>query len=114
KGIGRALARRPAAEVGVGDQDARLVERRAVEDEARLLAHVVEQELAVAVLARELEKPRRDDAIGVDVDRIVGRRDRRQFCELFHHSLRTSVRWPAIAAAAAIAGLMRWVRAPLP
>src|ERR1700756_44537 len=28
--------------------------------------------------------------------------------------LRTSTRWPAIAAAAAISGLTRWVRPPLP
>src|SRR6185503_2329579 len=103
------------AEVGVGDEDARLVEGRLVQDEPPLLAHVVEQELPVAVLARELEKARRDDPVGVDVDRLVRRRDRREARELLRHqSFLTSVKKPETAAAAAIAGLMRCVRAPLP
>src|SRR5215470_3405120 len=71
---------------------------------------------AVAALAPQ--ETRRDDLVGVDI-RYADRRGRSvQPKERLHHGLvanwRTSASLPAMAAAAAIAGLMRWVRAPLP
>ena len=45
----------------------------------------------------------------------MGRGDARQCGEGLHHAIsRTSVSWPVIAAAAAIAGESRWVRPPGP
>src|SRR6202035_4696359 len=69
--------------------------------------------------ARLAQEAGRYDLVGVD----IGIGDRRRNCvelsEFFHphapaRSLRTSVRRPVTAAAAAMAGLTRWVRAPLP
>src|SRR5262249_10539200 len=55
--------------------------------------------------------------VGVDVRTNDGRGNAGEDGEFFHHgteNLRTSVMQPASAAAAAIAGLARWVRAPGP
>jgi nicotinamidase-related amidase len=46
-------------------------------------------------------------------DQVADQR-RRLEVETGQTSLRTSARWPAMAAAAAMAGLTRWVRPPLP
>src|SRR5262249_45083183 len=63
-----------------------------------------------------------DDLVGVDVGPVEGRDLPGHADESLHQagtssrapSSRTSTRWPAIAAAAAISGLIRWVRPPLP
>jgi hypothetical protein len=113
KGVRRPLARGAAAEVAVGDEDLRLAKYGVVEEEVGPLAHVVEQEPRVALLARRLEEARRDDLVGIDIDQVVRRRDRREAREfLSHQSFLTSVSRPVTAAATAIAGLIRWVRAP--
>ena len=61
---------------------------------------------------------RRDDLVGVDVRHAHRRGHGVEMLERLHHdfliSCRTSVSLPVTAAAAAMAGLTRWVRAPLP
>src|SRR5216684_1662928 len=103
---GRVLARAAAAEILAGDQDLRLPVGRLVEDEIRVLRPVI----AVAQLVEE----------GLAQ---AGALDRLQMLlggelvhggSLPHFRSRTSARRPVMAAAAAIAGLIRWVRPPLP
>ena len=120
----RVLARRPATEVAVGDHDAGRAVRGLIEQEVRLLAavrqvaQVAEEVRAEIVGARLLQVARRDDLVGVDVGPGDGQRDGIEAGEAFHggqrSSVRTSVRRPVTAAAAAIAGLMRCVRDPGP
>src|SRR5439155_22959766 len=58
-----------------------------------------------------------DDLVGIDVRPIERGEDAGDVVEGFHQFLansRTSTRWPAIAAAAAIIGLTRCVRPPRP
>src|SRR5699024_3210449 len=61
-----------------------------------------------------------DHRIGVDVGAPQRRRDAGDFLECLHDCpapqklVRMSTKCPAIAAAAAMAGLTRWVRPPLP
>ena len=66
------LARRAAAEIRVDDQQARVAPVRIVEwmpaAAARRFAPIVFEDVCIeAVEGDRLEKPRRDDAIGVDV-----------------------------------------------
>ena len=88
------------------------------------LAHVqvtplVEQIGAEAGALDRLEKLLGDDLVGVDVG-TVQRRDKASVLgKGFHAALpwinsRTSMKWPVTAAAAAMAGLTRWVRPPAP
>src|SRR5712671_4819844 len=120
----RMLARRPTAEIAVRDHNAGIPVDVPVEHEIRLRcaaiveAQIMEQEMPEAVAALAPQETRRDDLVRVDV-RHADRRGRSvQAKERLHHGLvanrRTSVSLPAMAAAAAIAGLIRWVRAPLP
>src|SRR5262249_37056796 len=115
---------RPAAEIAIGDDDAGIPVDVPVEHEIRLRrtainkSKIMKQEMPPAVAALAPQKARRDDLVGVDI-RHADRHGRSvQAKKRFHHgpiaSWRTSVSWPAMAAAAAIAGLIRWVRAPLP
>src|SRR5437588_7367 len=111
---GRMLARRPAAEVPAGEQDLRAAVFGAVELEVRLLRPVEEQELAEAGPLDPLEELLGHDLVGVDVGAVEHRRLRRQPREGPHagtaSSSRMSTKCPAIAAAAAMAGLTRCVR----
>src|SRR5262249_57458512 len=79
---------------------------------------MMEEEMAKGVGGLAPQETRRDYLVGVDV-RHADRHGRGvEANERLHHGLvanwRTSVSLPAMAAAAAIAGLIRWVRAPLP
>src|SRR5262249_46004109 len=71
-GLWRVLARRAAPEVSAGDEDrcpleARIVQRVACFRPIWTIANVLEQMFSESVEGHALEKPRRDDAIGVDV-----------------------------------------------
>ena len=77
----RVLARRPAAEVAVGEQDRRPRPRLAVQDEVRVgravadVAQVREQAVGVALAEYANQLAARRDLVGVDVDphhRIIG------------------------------------------
>src|SRR5216683_784069 len=123
---GRDLARAAAAEILAGDQDLRLPVGRLVEDEIRVLrpviavAQLVEEGLAQAGALDRLQMLLGDDLVGVDIDHRQRRGDAVERGELVHGGSlphfrsRTSARRPVMAAAAAIAGLIRWVRPPLP
>ena len=122
----RVLPRGAAAEVVGGDEDARGTKRGLIEDEVRpfpavlVEAHVVEEEPRVLRPPGPMQESRGDDAVGIDVHGIEWHRRRGERGEGLHPqapatpSVRTSVSRPVTAAAAAIAGLMRWVRTPLP
>src|SRR6185503_7485150 len=112
---GRVLARGAAAEVLAAEKDRRALVARLVEDKARVLAPRGEQRVGEAGLLDGLQVFLRDDLVGVDVRPVERRDETVQHRELFHqrHS-RMSTKWPAIAAAAAIAGLTRCVRPPSP
>src|SRR5258706_16093854 len=62
----RVLARRAAAEIAPGEQDARVLGVRAVQLEVRVLAPVEEEELAEAGALDPSEKLLRNDLIVVD------------------------------------------------
>ena len=112
---GGVLARGAAAEVGARDQDRRALELGAVEREILVLGPVPEQELPVARALDALEELLRDDLVGVDVGAIERRDRSRDDVEVLHQtSSRTSTRQPVTAAAAAISGLIRCVRARRP
>src|SRR6185437_14077280 len=75
---------------------------------------VVEQKLAVAGPLDPLQELLGDDLVGVDVRAVEHRDAPRHPRDGLHPSSRTSTNRPATAAAAAIAGLTRCVRPPLP
>ena len=82
-----------------------------------LETQIVEQILGEAAGARLRQEARRKDLVGVDIDAGIRNRSRAKFFERHHAQpslriCRTSVRRPVTAAAAAIAGLIRCVRAP--
>ena len=84
-----------------------------------VIPQVVKQELFIADRARVFKEPGRENLIGVHIDLINGNGAFTDFVYGVHDrpsspSSRTSVRCPVIAAAAAIIGLTRWVRDPLP
>ncbi len=114
----RVLTRRPAAEVASGEQHLRTVmlgpihrEVGTGRDPVGLVAPLGERERTEAGALDALEVLLRDDLVRVDV--VAGDRAgvRAHGRERSHRtSSLTSVRWPVIAAAAAIAGDTRWVR----
>src|SRR5690606_24860501 len=117
----RMFARRPAAEIIPGEQDGRSAIARLIEHEigtflsvradAPRLEGVIAQARLVA--GRHMLDP--NDHIGVDVRLEQGGGDTRQAIEGAHGQIcLTSTIAPATAAAAAMAGLVRWVRAPGP
>src|SRR5207344_1850681 len=81
----------------------------------RVLAPRGEQGICEAGLLDRLQVFLRDDLVGVDIRPVERRDETIQHCESLHqrHS-RISTKWPAIAAAAAIAGLTKCVRPPSP
>src|SRR4029453_249242 len=126
QGPPRVLARGAAPEILVRHQDARGTEGRLVEDEIRALAAVLVEPHVVEEQGGELGSPwlvqeaHGNDPVGVDVDEVEGPRHRGEDGEGVHpHApsrarARTSVSRPVTAAAAAMAGLIRCVRTPLP
>src|SRR6202000_3082952 len=84
-----------------------------IERPIRVLAPVNEQPFAQAVLGDGLEVARRDDLVGIDV---IDGNDYGFAFEFFklHTSFLTSVTTPVMAEAAAVNGLARKVRPPLP
>src|SRR5205823_3288208 len=124
---GGVFARRAAAEVGAGHQHRRATIGGLIEDEVVGPAPVIEEEGPVAGALDAFQELLGDDLVGIDVRPIEGSEDAGDVAEGFHASRyrppewegtllnsRTSTRCPAIAAAAAIGGLTRWVRPPLP
>ena len=112
----RVLARRAAAEVAARDEDPRPLRFGPVELERGVLAPVEEEELAEAAALDALQELLRDDLVGVDVGAVEHQRVRRHLAKRLHAgtSSRASAKWPAIAVAAATAGLTRCVRPPAP
>src|SRR5215218_436235 len=119
------FARRAGAEIPPGDKDAGARPRRPVERKLRprlpcgVEPHVVEQHRPVLLGAGPLQEARRQDLVRVDVRERDRTGDAGDVTQRLHQTLpaisgRTSTRWPATAAAATIAGDMRWVRAPGP
>src|SRR5581483_7565078 len=114
------LARRAAAEVAAGEQDLGAGELGPVQlaAGARLsllvVAPVEEEELAVAGALDPLQELLGDDLVGVDVRTVEHRHPAADDAQRLHagtaSSSRTSTKRPAIAAAAAMAGLTRCVR----
>src|ERR1700689_3170123 len=79
----------------------------------------MEENVAKALTAGTGKKARRYNLIRIDIRDRQWHRHRLEAAKRFHHrfpeaSRRTSVRRPVIAAAAAITGLIRWVRASIP
>jgi hypothetical protein len=111
----------PAAEVRPGDEHVGAGVALVVQDEVRVLPPVVEHELAEAGALDPLEVLLGHDLVGVDVGpvqrhhpalmTVTGSMTR---SPLHPGSSRTSTKWPWTAAAAAICGLTRCVRPPLP
>src|SRR5882762_5728263 len=109
------LPRRSATEVCSGDENLRAAVLGAVEEEVALPAPVVEEERAVARTLDAFEELLGNDLVGVDVGAVQRSHDAGDAGERFHQlNALTSTRCPAMAAAAAIGGLTRWVRPPLP
>src|SRR5689334_3353653 len=107
------LARGADAEILAREQDLRALVARLVEDELRILAPRSEAGVAEAAALDRLQVALRNDLVGIDVGAVERHDQRLEDGELVHqrHS-RTSTKWPAIAAAAAMAGLTRCVRPP--
>ena len=101
----------PQPKLRAGDQDrVRLQLDLAVADP------VVEEELAEAGPLDPLEELLGDDLVGVDVGAVQHRHLALDHVDRPHLQLQSlmSTKCPSIAAAAAIFGLTRWVRPPLP
>ena len=106
----RVLARRAAAEVAPGGED-----RVGGQVPAGLLLPVVEEELAEAGPLDPLQELLGDDLVGVHVGAVEHRHGPADDADGLHQlQLLMSTKWPSTAAAAAICGLTRWVRPPLP
>src|SRR6266480_546386 len=125
EGPDRVFARRAAAEVLPGEEDARAPGAGVVELEVRVRttvgpeAPVVEQGGSEPGAFHPLEELLRNDLVGIHVGARQGRQPTGVTHERLHHAgslphLRTSTIRPATAAAAAIGGLIKWVRPPRP
>src|SRR5207245_11110853 len=111
----RVLARRPAAEIGAGDQHRCALVLGPVEREVLGLPPVIEKEGAVAGALDALEELLGDDLVGVYVGAVEGRHAASDALDRLHYSSsRTSTRCPGTAAAAAIAALIKRGRPPAP
>src|SRR5262249_18837646 len=118
---GRMLARAAAAKIVSRYQNAGPVRARLVQNKlrlripARVIAPVAKQALAQTTLVGDLQEPRRNDLVRVDI--INRQRDEtgREGSNGIHDSnVLTSVTTPVNALAAAVSGLARKVRPPLP
>src|SRR2546423_590309 len=109
------LARRAATEVLARKQDGGALVARLIEHETRIAPPRAEQRFREAGALDRLQMLLGDDLVGVNVGAVERHDQPGQHGELFHQrQSRTSTKWPAIAAAAAIMGLTRWVRPPVP
>src|SRR6185436_1460208 len=109
------LATGTAAEVLAGEQDGGAGIALVVEDEARILAPRLEGKTTVAGALDALEVPSGNDLVGIDVRSVQRNRFAANGGHGPHFSTSLmSTKCPAIAAAAAISGLTRWVRPPGP
>lgn len=114
----------PAAEVRTRTDDRGFLKSRTVEDAAgpwrsvRIAAHVEEDPLRESGLVDAAQELLGHDLVGVAVVDRKRSGNGRERGEFFHdavpQSRRQSVNLPVTAAAAAIWGLTRWVRAPRP
>src|SRR3989344_5411849 len=112
---GGMLAARPAAEIVASDQDRRALIFGAVEQIVGVLADRLERAAAHALARGALPPGRGDDDVGIDILQPERNRAAIDLVQRGHAiSSRTSVSLPVTAAAAAIAGLTRWVRLPGP
>ena len=117
---GGVLARAAAAEIIAGEQHLSALRARLVEDEIGLgmafgvVAPVVEELLVEALLGRGFQEARGNNLVGIDV--VDGQRHDAAFeiGEGLHRRVLTSVTTPVSALAAAVSGLARKVRPPLP
>src|SRR3989338_8484407 len=118
----RMLAAGAAAEIVARNQNRGVCETRGVELEVGIgaavgaIAPVVKQVGAETGARNRLQKLLGDDLVRIDVRAIQRRDDSPVTGERFHRDphVRISTNCPAIAAAAAISGLTRCVRPPLP
>src|SRR5690606_29797577 len=132
----RVLAGRAATEVLAREQNAGALITREVEHEIRVdrtlgvvlirladiqVTPLVEQVGAEAGALDRLEKLLGNDLVGVDVGAVERADQAGVLGKGFHHltpqawiNSRTSIKRPVTAAAAAMAGLTRWVRPPAP
>ncbi|MCY1443099.1 hypothetical protein D9M71_594980 [compost metagenome] len=128
------LAARTATEVLTGEQYTGTLVTRMVQDKIRVLralavvlvrladiqvAPLIEQVGAKARALDRLQKLLGNDLVGVDVGTVQWRDKAGVLGKGFHAALpwinsRTSTKRPVTAAAAAMAGLTRWVRPPAP
>ena len=101
----------PQPKLRPGDQD-----RVRLELDLAVADPVVEEELAEAGPLDPLQELLGDDLVGVDVGAVQDRDLPSITSTGSHLQLQSlmSTKWPSIAAAAAIFGLTRWVRPPLP
>src|SRR5271157_1587964 len=114
------LARAAAAEIVARQQHLRALPARLVQDEIGIgvplgvVPPVVEKLLVQPQLGSGFQEARGDDLVGVHV--VDGERNHAAFeiRERLHSSVLTSVTTPAMALAAAVNGLARKVRPPLP
>src|SRR5271157_40069 len=114
------LARAAAAEIVARQQHLRALPARLVQDEIGMgvplgvVPPVVEKLLVQPQLGNGLQEARGDDLVGVHV--VDGERNHAAFeiRERLHSSVLTSVTTPVRALAAAVSGLARNVRPPLP
>src|ERR1035437_6552018 len=117
---GSVLARTAAAEVVAGQQHLDALRRGPVEHEIgvriarRVVAPIVEELLVETLLGGGLQEARRNNLVGIHV--VQGQRDHTalEIGEWDHSSVLTSVTTPMMALAAAVSGLARKVRPPLP
>src|SRR6185312_5248355 len=80
------LAAGAGAEVGAGDEHARILELRAVQHELRILPPRVEERVIEAGLGDALEEHRGDDLVGVDVGALERHGDAADHGDLLHYA----------------------------
>src|SRR5450759_1503682 len=80
----------------------------------RIVAPIVEKLLVETLLGGGLQEARRDDLVGIDVVQRKFDEAAFEIGEWGHSSVLTSVTTPMMALAAAVSGLARKVRPPLP
>src|ERR1700679_2729251 len=114
------LARAAAAEVIARQQDLRALYAGLVKDEIGLrialsiVTPIVEQLLVEAQFRSSLQEARGNDLIGIDIVDRERNHAALEVSEGLHRMVLTSVITPVIALAAAVSGLARSVRPPLP
>ena len=115
------LTRGTTAEVRSGQQNRSTLVLRLIQLKLRIEGTVlvespiVEQELSKSRSLNPLQELFGNNLIGVYVDSIQGGQQTFEPLESFHQlHPRTSTKWPSMAAAAAMAGLTKWVRPPRP